>query len=118
LWPGTPRAWSIEQSIKERKHLLGARDAHNRPPAAVERTTQLGLANLTILILWYDQAGQPDADLNSCRQAAPGTGARTPLPVEDMIIALQRAKIRRHHRSPGPPDLFGATAPTSHATVR
>jgi hypothetical protein len=53
--------WSIEQSIKDGKQLLGAGDAHNRLPAAVERTTPPGLANLTILILWYDHAGQPAA---------------------------------------------------------
>ena len=45
--------WSIEQSIKDSKNLLGVGDAHNRLPAAVERTTPLVLANLTILILWY-----------------------------------------------------------------
>jgi hypothetical protein len=33
--------WSIEQSIKDGKQLLGAGDAHNRLPAAVERTTPL-----------------------------------------------------------------------------
>jgi hypothetical protein len=34
--------WSIEQSIKASKNLLGAGDAHNRLPAAVERTTPWG----------------------------------------------------------------------------
>jgi hypothetical protein len=85
--------WSIEQSIKDSKNLLGAGDAHNRLPAAVERTTPLGLANLTILILWYDQAGQPDADLNSRRQAAPWYQRKHHVSVEDMIIAFRRARI-------------------------
>ncbi len=43
----------------------------HRTPVRVVLVRDLGLANLTILILWYDQAGQPDADLNSRRQAAP-----------------------------------------------
>ncbi|MFJ2263499.1 hypothetical protein ACIOKD_35240 [Streptomyces sp. NPDC087844] len=43
--------WSKEQSIKDGKNLLGAGDTQNRLLAAVERTTPLGLANLTILVL-------------------------------------------------------------------
>jgi hypothetical protein len=31
--------WSVEQSIKDGKDLLGAGDAQNRLPAAVQRTT-------------------------------------------------------------------------------
>jgi hypothetical protein len=95
--------WSIEQSIKDSKNLLGAGDAHNRLPAAVERTTPLGLANLTILILWYERAGQPDADLNSRRQAAPCYRRKHHVCVEDMIVAFRRAPDNRHHRSPGHP---------------
>ena len=109
--------WSIEQSIKDSKNLLGAGDAHNRLPAAVERTTPLGLANLTILILWYDQAGQPDADLNSRRQAAPWYQRKHHVSVEDMIIAFRRARITDITAAQDTPDLFDAAAPTSHATA-
>ncbi|MGH3158535.1 MAG: hypothetical protein ACRDNF_18450 [Streptosporangiaceae bacterium] len=42
----------LAQAIKDGKQLLGAGDAQDRLPAAVERTTPLGLANLTILVLW------------------------------------------------------------------
>ena len=85
--------WSIEQSIKDGKQLLGAGDAQNRLPAAVERTTPLGLANLTILVLWYDHAGQPDADINSRREQAPWYRRKRHVSIEDMIIAFRRARI-------------------------
>src|SRR5918994_194151 len=79
--------WSIEQSIKDGKQLLGAGDAQNRLPAAVQRTTPLGLANLTILVLWYDHAGQPAADLSSRRGQAPWYRHKRHVSIEDMIIA-------------------------------
>jgi hypothetical protein len=85
--------WSIEQSIKDGKNLLGAGDAQNRLPAAVERTTPLGPANLTILVLWYNSAGQPAADLNSRRKQAPWYRHKRHVSIEDMIIAFRCARI-------------------------
>jgi hypothetical protein len=61
------------------------------PPSNAPRPW--GLANLTILILWHDQAGQPDADLNSRRQTAPWYWRKHHVSVEDMIIAFRRARI-------------------------
>ncbi len=109
--------WSIEQSIKDGKDLLGAGDAQNRLPAAVERTTPLGLANLTILVLWYDLAGRPAADLNSRRQAAPWYRHKRYVSVEDMIIAFRRARITGNTAAQDTPALFDAPAPASQATA-
>jgi hypothetical protein len=109
--------WSIEQSIKDGKQLLGAGDAQNRLPAAVERTTPLGLANLTILVLWYDHAGQPAADLNSRRSTAPWYRHKRHVSIEDMITAFRRTRITDITAAQNTSALFGATAPTSQATA-
>jgi DDE superfamily endonuclease len=109
--------WSIEQSIKDGKQLLGAGDAHNRLPAAVERTTPLGLANLTILVLWYDHAGQPDADLNARRTQAPWYRRKRYVSVEDMITAFRRARFTSITADQNTPGLFEPHAPTSSATA-
>ena len=109
--------WSVEQSIKDGKDLLGAGDAQNRLPAAVQRTTPLGLANLTILVLWYDLAGRPAADLNSRRQAAPWYRHKRHVSVEDMIIAFRRARITGNTAAQNTPALFDAPASTSQATA-
>lgn len=87
--------WSIQQSIKDAENLLGAGDAQNRLPAAVERTTPLGLANLTILILRYDHAGQPATDLNSRRMQAPWYRHKRHVSIQDMITAFLRATNAR-----------------------
>jgi hypothetical protein len=109
--------WPIEQSIKDGKNLLGAGDAQNRLPAAVQRTTPLGLANLTILVLWHDLASRPAADLNSRRQAAPWYRHKRHVSVEDMIIAFRRARITRNTAAQDTPALFDAPASTSQATA-
>lgn len=109
--------WSIEQSIKDGKQLLGAGDAHNRLPAAVERTTPLGMANLTILVLWYNHAGQPLADLNSRHTRAPWYRHKRHVSVEDMITAFRRARITSITADQDAPDLFEPDAVTSNATA-
>jgi DDE superfamily endonuclease len=109
--------WSVEQSIKDGKDLLGAGDAQNRLPAAVERTTPLGLANLTILVLWYDLAGRPATDLDSRRQAAPWYRHKQHVSVEDMIIAFRRARITGNTAAQDTPALFDTPASASQATA-
>jgi DDE superfamily endonuclease len=109
--------WSIEQSIKDGKNLLGAGNAQNRLPAAVERTTPLGLANLTILVLWYDYAGQPDADLNSRRSKAPWYRHKRHVSIEDMITAFRRTRITSITADQDTPDLFEPNAMTSNAAA-
>ena len=109
--------WSIEQSIKDAKNLLGAGDAHNRLPAAVERTTPFGLANLTILVLWYDHAGRPAADLNARRRTAPWYRRKHHISIEDMITAFRRARITEATAAQATPALFSETVQTSEATA-
>ena len=109
--------WSIEQSIKDGKQLLGAGDAQTWLPTAVERTTPLGLANLTILVLWYDHAGQPAADLSTRRRTAPWYRHKRHVSIEDMITAFRRAQITETTPAQGTSALFGDPAPTSEATA-
>ena len=109
--------WSIEQSIKDGKQLLGAGDAQNRLPAAVERTTPLGLANLTILVLWYDHAGQPATDLSSRRSQAPWYRHKRHVSIEDMIIAFRRARITSITAAQDTPDLFAPGTATRDAAA-
>ncbi len=109
--------WPVEQSIKDGKNLLGTGDAQSRLPVAVERTTPLGLANLTILVLWYDQAGHPAADLGSRRRAAPWYRHKRHVSVEDMVIAFRRAPITDNTAAQETPTLFDETAPTSNLTA-
>ncbi|MBV9025142.1 MAG: hypothetical protein JO362_15440, partial [Streptomycetaceae bacterium] len=109
--------WSIEQSIKDGKQLLGAGDAHNRLPTAVERTTPLGLANLTILVLWYDHAGQPADDLNSRREQAPWYRRKRYVSIEDMIIAFRRTRITGITAAQATSDQFAPSVPTSEAAA-
>ncbi len=107
----------IEQSIKDGKNLLGTGDAQSRLPTAVQRTTPLGRANLTILVLWYDQAGQPAADLGSRRRAAPWYRHKRHVSTEDMIIACRRARVTGNTAAQDTPALFDAPASTSQATA-
>src|SRR6266545_3011022 len=108
----------IEQSIKDGKNLLGTGDAQSRLlPTAVQRTTPLGRANLTILVLWYDQAGQPAADLGSRRRAAPWYRHKRHGSTEDMIIAFRRARVTGNTAAQDTPALFDAPASTSQAAA-
>ncbi len=92
-------------------------DAQSRLPTAVERTTPLGLANLTILVPWYDQAGQPTADLGSRRRAAPWYRHKRHVSIEDMLIAFRRARITQDTAAQDTPALFDETTPTSNPTA-
>lgn len=109
--------WSIEQSIKDGKQLLGAGDAQNRLPAAVERTTPLGLANLTILVLWYDHAGQPVTDLSSRRDQAPWYRHKRHVSIEDMITAFRRARITSITAAQDTPDQIAPGTTTREAAA-
>lgn len=109
--------WPIEQTIKDSKDLLGAGDAQSRLPKAVERTTPFVLANLTILVLWYAHAGQPEADLGSRRAAAPWYRRKQHVSIEDMLIAFRRTCITQATTGQTDPVLFDPGAWTSTATA-
>jgi DDE superfamily endonuclease len=109
--------WPIEQSIKDSKELLCAGDPASRVPRAVERTTPFVLANLTILVLWYHQAGSASADLRSRRQAAPWYRHKRHVSIEDMIVAFRRARITEDTAAHATAELFTPDTTTSEATA-
>ena len=85
--------WSIEQAIKDGKDLLGAGDAQNRLPTAVERTLPFAMLNLTVLTLWYHHAGHATDDLATRRSAAPWYRHKQHIAVTDMLTAFRQARI-------------------------
>jgi hypothetical protein len=109
--------WPIEQTIKDSKELLGAGDPQSRLPKAVERTTPFILANLTILVLWYHQAGQSAADLAERRKKAPWYRHKRHVSIEDILVAFRRARITTITAVQTTPDLFIPDAVTCEATA-
>ena len=85
--------WSIEQSIKDGKDLLGVGDAHNRLPAAVTRTVPFMMLTQTILTLWYHHAGTAADDVQTRRTHAPWYRHKRHIAVLDMLIAFRRNRI-------------------------
>ena len=97
--------WAIEQAIKDSKDLLGAGDAQNRLPAAVERTVPFGMLTLTILTLWYHHAGTAREDLAARLAAAPWYRHKRHIAVLDMLIAFRRSRITATTASQATPEL-------------
>jgi hypothetical protein len=85
--------WSVEQSIKDGKDLLGAGDARNRLPKAVQRTAPFAMPTQTILLLWYAHTGNTEADIATRRANAPWYQHKTHVSLDDMLIAFRRARI-------------------------
>jgi hypothetical protein len=85
--------WSVEQTIKDSKILIGAGDAANRLRHAVERTVPFALLGLTILVLWYHQHSSATSDLAAARARAPWNRKKTHVSIDDMLIAFRRARI-------------------------
>jgi DDE superfamily endonuclease len=106
--------WSIEQTIKDGKDLLGVGDAQNRLQRAVERTVPFMLLTLTILVCWYARFGDAASDLTVRRGLARWyRRKKTTISVTDMLIAFRRARITAVHTAPTTPDLNNHTAVTS-----
>ena len=105
--------WSIEQTIKDGKDLLGVGDAQNRLPRAVQRTVPFMLLTLTILVCWYARFGDAAFDLTQRRGMARWYRRKTTISVTDMLIAFRRARITTVHTAQTTPDLNNPTAVTS-----
>jgi len=103
--------WSIEQTIKDGKDLLGVGDAQNRLKTAVQRTVPFMLLTLTILVCWYARSGDAAADLTQRRGLARWYRRKTTISVTDMLIAFRRARITTVHTAQTTPDL------NNHPTV-
>lgn len=85
--------WSVEQTIKDSKILLGAGHAANRLRHAVERTVPFAMLGLSILVLWYAENGTAETDLTAARARAPWNRRKNHVSVDDMLIAFRQARI-------------------------
>jgi len=109
--------WSIEQTIKDAKEILGAGDAQNRLETAVRRTVPFMMLNLTILVCWYARFGDAERDLTKRRAWARWYRKKTTISVDDMLIAFRRARITTVDPAQATPDLLNDMAVTSAATA-
>jgi hypothetical protein len=94
--------WSIETAHQEAK-AHGVGDARNRVEKAVQRTVPFGFLTQTITIAWYALHGDPAADLQARRLAAPWYRQKTTISYADMLTALRRQLIRHEFWAQAPP---------------
>lgn len=97
--------WSIEQTIKDGKDLLGVGDAQNRLPKAVARTAPFMFLTLTILVCWYARVGNAETDLTTRRGLARWYRHKEHISVTDLLIAFRRARITTIDAGQPTPDL-------------
>jgi hypothetical protein len=109
--------WSVEQSIKDSKTLIGAGDAANRLRLAIERSVPFAMLGLTILVLWYAGHGTADTDLAAARARAPWNRKKTHVSVDDMLIAFRRARITAATAGQATLDQYPAGAVTSSSAA-
>ena len=85
--------WSIEQAFADARNVLGAGEARNRTPRAVERTVPFALLTCTLVITWYARNGHHQAGITARRHAQPWYHAKTEPAFEDMLTQLRRVLI-------------------------
>jgi hypothetical protein len=93
--------WTIETAHQEAK-AHGVGQARNRVRKAVERTVPFGFLTMTITIAWYALHGDPDADLDARRRAAPWYRQKATISYADMLAALRRGLIRHEYWAQAP----------------
>jgi hypothetical protein len=93
--------WTIETCHQEAK-AHGVGDARNRVEKAVQRTVPFGFLAQTITITWYAIHGDPQADLDARRRAAPWYRQKTTVSYTDMLAALRRELIRHEFWAQAP----------------
>jgi len=93
--------WTIETAHQEAK-AHGVGQARNRVQQAVERTVPFGFLCQTITIAWYALQGNPDADLDARRRAAPWYRQKATISYTDMLAALRRELIRHEYWAQAP----------------
>jgi DDE superfamily endonuclease len=85
--------WSIEQAFADARNILGAGEARNRTPRAVQRTVPFALLIHTLIIIWYARCGHDPAVITRRRHAQPWYHAKTEPAFEDMLTQLRRIMI-------------------------
>jgi len=94
--------WCIETAHQEAK-AHGVGDARNRVEKAVLRTVPFGFPAQTITITWYALHGDPQADLQARRRAAPWYRQKATVSYADILAALRRELIRHEFWAQAPP---------------
>ena len=113
--------WTIETAHQEAK-AHGVGEARNRVQRAVERTVPFGFLTQTITITWYALHGDPDADLQARRRAAPWYRQKATVSYSDMLAALRRELIRHEystqaHARTSAPQITPAQSPSASAAA-
>ena len=85
--------WSIEVTFFDVKNILGAGEARNRVPKAVQRTVPFGLFCHSILIVWYVLHGHHQDDAAHRRASAPWFTTKTEPSTLDMLTKLRHQII-------------------------
>lgn len=85
--------WSIEQAFGDARNVLGAGEARNRTPRAVERTVPFALYIHTLVITWYARHGHDPAAITARRTSQPWYTTKTQPAFEDMLTQLRRVMI-------------------------
>ena len=93
--------WTIETAHQEAK-AHGVGQARNRVQKAIERTVPFGFLTQTITIAWYALHGDPQADLQARRRAAPWYRQKQTVSYADMLAALRRELIRHEYCAQAP----------------
>ena len=113
--------WTIETAHQEAK-AHGVGQARNRVRNAVERTVPFGFLTQTITVAWYALHGDPDADLDARRGAAPWYRHKQTVSYADMLAALRRELIRHEYWAQAPrptstPKITTASSPSALAAA-
>jgi hypothetical protein len=113
--------WTIETAHQEAK-THGVGQARNRVQKAVERTVPFGFLTQTITVAWYALHGDPQADLDERRRAAPWYRHKTTVSYADMLAALRRELIRHEYWAQAPtmtstPQITPAPSPSARAAA-
>jgi len=113
--------WTIETAHQEAK-AHGVGQARNRVRTAIERTVPFGFLTQTITITWYALHGNPAADLQARRKAAPWYRQKTTVSYTDMLAALRRELIRHEYHAQAPattstPQITNAPSPSALAAA-
>jgi hypothetical protein len=85
--------WFIEVTFFDVKNILGAGEARNRVPKAVQRTVPFGLFCHSILIIWYALHGHHQDDAAHRRASAPWFTTKTEPSTLDMLTKLRHQII-------------------------
>jgi hypothetical protein len=85
--------WSVEVAIGTAKGSMGAGQARNRVPNAVERTVPFGMLTMSLVCLWYTLHGHHPDDVTDRRAAAPWYTTKTEPSFDDMLAKLRRTII-------------------------